>query len=35
MTQLSQLLWEQDTDPEAGLYRCRNHFSSTLVASIS
>jgi len=30
MTTLKQLLWRLDADPEAGLYRCINHYSDTL-----
>jgi len=30
LTSLEQLLWHNDTDPDAGLYRCINRYSDTL-----
>lgn len=30
MTELKQLLWHQETDPEAGLYCCRNRYPETI-----
>lgn len=30
---IEQLLWTQESDPEAGLYRCRNRYAESLTAS--
>jgi CRISPR-associated protein Csy2 len=30
---IEQLLWTQESDPEAGLYRCRNRYAESLAAS--
>ena len=33
LTELQQLLWYAESEPEAGLYRCVNHYFATLAAN--